>query len=71
MLTEQLRALEADGLIARTVYPTVPPKTEYSLTEFGRTIIPVLDAMCAWGSEYLSDGGTQPCCGKADLKTGR
>lgn len=71
MLTEQLRALEADGLIARAVYPTVPPKTEYSLTEFGRTIIPVLDAMCAWGSEYLSDGGTQPCCGKADLKTGR
>ena len=55
MLTQQLRELEADGIIHREVYPVVPPKTEYSLTEFGRTITPVLTAMCDWGKKYMSD----------------
>ncbi len=55
MLTQQLRELEADGLITRTVYPVVPPKTEYSMTEFGKTLIPVLDALCSWGEDYLWD----------------
>lgn len=55
MLTQQLRELEHDKLITRTVYPVVPPKTEYSLTDFGRTIIPILDAMCSWGNDYLLD----------------
>ena len=45
MLTQQLRELEKDGLINRTVYPVVPPKTEYSLTQKGKLIIPVLEAM--------------------------
>ena len=53
MLAQQLRELENDGLITRTVYPVVPPKTEYNLTEFGESLIPVLDAMCNWGREYL------------------
>lgn len=53
MLTQQLRDLEKDGLIIRTVYPVVPPKVEYSLSEFGKTIIPVLDSMCSWGTEYI------------------
>ena len=53
MLTQQLRELERDGLITRTVYPVVPPKTEYNLTEFGKSLAPVLDAMCDWGEEYL------------------
>ena len=53
MLTQQLRELEKDGLITRTVYPVVPPKTEYNLTEFGKSLIPVLDAMCNWGRNYL------------------
>lgn len=57
MLTQQLRELEADNLIVRTVYPVVPPKVEYSLTDFGKSIVPVLDAMCNWGSNYLSDLG--------------
>lgn len=53
MLAQQLRDLEKDGLITRTVYPVVPPKVEYSLSEFGRTITPILDSMCKWGNEYL------------------
>lgn len=53
MLTQQLRELEKDGLISRTVYPVVPPKTEYNLTEFGKTLIPILDAMCNWGRDFL------------------
>lgn len=54
MLSQQLRDLESDGLIIRTVYPVVPPKVEYSLSDLGRTIIPVLDAMCSWGEGYLA-----------------
>ena len=54
MLTQQLRELEKDGLIARKVYPVVPPKTEYSLTDFGKTLFPILDAMCDWGKNYLT-----------------
>lgn len=53
MLTQQLRELEKDNLIGRTVYPVVPPKTEYYLTDFGKSVIPVLDAMCTWGTAYL------------------
>ncbi len=53
MLTQQLRKLEADGLILRTVYPVVPPKVEYSLTDLGKKIIPILEAMHNFGSSYL------------------
>lgn len=52
MLTQQLRELEEDLLIARKIYPVVPPKVEYSLTELGKTLIPVLSVMCRWGKEY-------------------
>jgi DNA-binding HxlR family transcriptional regulator len=55
MLTQQLRELERDGLINRTVYPVVPPKTEYALTDFGRSLVPILDEMCNWGTEYLQN----------------
>lgn len=58
MLTQQLRELEKDGLITRTVYPVVPPKTEYSLTPFGKTLTPILDQMCNWGSQYLTTPST-------------
>ena len=54
MLAQLLRELEKDGLINRTVYPVVPPKTEYSLTDFGQTLAPILDAMCDWGTNYLN-----------------
>jgi DNA-binding HxlR family transcriptional regulator len=53
MLTQQLRELEADGLVHREVYPQVPPKVEYSLTEKGRSISPILELMCDWGRDYL------------------
>jgi len=52
MLTQQLRELEADGLVYREVYAQVPPKVEYSLTEFGRSVMPVLESLCKWGEMY-------------------
>ena len=53
MLTQQLRELEADSLIHREVYPVIPPKVEYSLTEQGRSLMPILVAMRDWGTNYL------------------
>lgn len=53
MLTQQLRELERDGLVTRMVYPVVPPRTEYSLTEFGRSLTAVLTEMRNWGKMYL------------------
>ena len=49
MLTQQLRELERAGVVLRRVYPEVPPKVEYSLTDRGQTLKPVVDAMCKWG----------------------
>lgn len=53
MLTQQLRQMEADGLIIRKVYPEVPPKVEYSLSELGKSLKPVLDSMNIWGENYI------------------
>lgn len=55
MLTLQLRELESDGIVHREVYPQVPPKVEYSLTEFGRTLMPVIQAMHHWGKTYARE----------------
>ena len=55
MLTQQLRELEADGIVHRQVYAQVPPKVEYSLTEKGKSLKPVLDAMHDWGLKHLSE----------------
>ena len=54
MLTTQLRELEADGLIVRTVYAQVPPKVEYSVSPLGRTLEPILDALRAWGDANIN-----------------
>ena len=54
MLTLQLRELEQDGVVLRTVYAEVPPKVEYSLTDFGRSLKPILLLMRTWGEQYTS-----------------
>ena len=51
-LTQQLRELEQDGMIIRQLFPEVPPKVEYSLSELGTTINPVLNSLCQWGKDY-------------------
>ncbi|MBR0061735.1 MAG: helix-turn-helix transcriptional regulator [Selenomonadaceae bacterium] len=55
VLTQQLRELESDGIIHREVYLVVPPKTEYSLTPLGRTLIPIIAAMCDWGRDHMNE----------------
>ena len=55
MLSNQLKELEADGVIFRNEYPQVPPKVEYSLTELGVSMMPILDALCAWGHKHVPD----------------
>jgi DNA-binding HxlR family transcriptional regulator len=63
MLTRQLRELEGDGVVRRTVYPEVPPRVEYAVTEFGRTLLPIMEALCAWGTQYLGiDGAAAARC---------
>lgn len=57
-LTNQLKELEADKIINRTVYAEVPPRVEYSLTEMGSNLLPVIKAMCDWGQFYVQ--GVQP-----------
>ncbi|AQS05005.1 DNA-binding HxlR family transcriptional regulator [Clostridium beijerinckii] len=52
VLTQQLREMEEDGLVERTVYAEVPPRVEYSLTEDGMSLKPVLNSMLAWGKQY-------------------
>lgn len=53
MLAQQLRELESDNLIIKKIYPVIPPKTEYSLSELGKTLIPILDSMCEWGKQFM------------------
>ncbi|OAG77414.1 Transcriptional regulator, MarR family [Acetobacter malorum] len=60
MLTTQLRELEHDGFVLRTVYPEVPPKVEYSLTSRGRTLEPVIMALKKWGDENTAFGQDTP-----------
>ena len=62
MLTQQLRELEAQSLIHREVFPVVPPKVEYSLTELGRSLLPILVAMRDWGADYMRTKNLESCC---------
>ena len=62
MLTQQLRELEAQALIHRQVYPVIPPKVEYSLTQTGCSLMPILVAMRDWGANYLRTKNEEPCC---------
>jgi DNA-binding HxlR family transcriptional regulator len=63
MLTSQLRELEADGVVVRHVYPEVPPKVEYRLSELGQTLVPVLLAMRDWGTAYKKKNREQAAKG--------
>ncbi len=62
MLTLQLRELEKQGLITRTVYAEVPPRVEYDMTDLGRSLMPILTAMRDWGTEYLRTRHIEPNC---------
>lgn len=62
MLTQQLRELEAQSLIHREVFPVIPPKVEYSLTELGHSLMPILMAMRDWGAGYLRTKDMESCC---------
>ena len=59
VLTAQLRQMENSGLLNRTVYPEVPPRVEYTLTELGYSLKPILDAMWDWGEEYKAKNGSE------------
>jgi len=62
MLTQQLRELEQDELVARKVYPVVPPKVEYSLTDTGKSLQPLLIAMYDWGAAFMNAKNQQISC---------
>lgn len=67
MLTQQLRELERDELVARKVYPVVPPKVEYSLTKLGESLRPILSSMYDWGSGYMEERGLEISCSMKPL----
>jgi DNA-binding HxlR family transcriptional regulator len=56
VLTRQLRELATDGIVQREVFPEVPPRVEYSLTEYGQSLGPVTEAMCQWGKQHRTAG---------------
>lgn len=59
MLTQQLRELEQHGLVTRTVHPVVPPHVDYALTPLGKTTVPIIDELRAWGSAYRRRAGVK------------
>ena len=59
MLSQQLKELESDGIIKRTLYPIVPPKTEYNLTPLGEALKPVIESLCAWSQYYYEACGVE------------
>lgn len=63
MLTQQLREMESQRLVHREVFPVVPPKVEYSLTDLGKSLLPILVAMRDWGADYMRKStGHEPSC---------
>jgi DNA-binding HxlR family transcriptional regulator len=55
VLTQRLRQLERDGLVSRTIYPEIPPRVEYEITDLGRSLAPVFAALVTWSESYLAD----------------
>lgn len=62
MLTQQLRQLQEDGIIHREIYREIPPRVEYSLTDYGKTLRPICDVMCEWGTRHLRKAGKRTRC---------
>ena len=62
MLSQQLRELESQNLVHREVFPVIPPRVEYSLTELGRSLLPILVAMRDWGTNYLKTKNLEANC---------
>mgnify|MGYP001351658547 CR=1 FL=1 len=60
-ITKHLRDLEQNAIVTRKVYPEVPPRVEYTLTDQGREILPIIDAMLKWGDTYLNPGESSGC----------
>ncbi|MDX2283957.1 MAG: helix-turn-helix domain-containing protein [Bacteroidia bacterium] len=60
MLTQQLRELEEDGLLERTIFAEIPPRVEYAISPYGQTLFPVLDAMSGWGRQDLASRSAAP-----------
>ena len=69
-ITKHLRDLEEHGIISRRVYAEVPPRVEYSLTERGRTLLPVIEAMLEWGGKYLPEEGDDRCMKAETVRAG-
>lgn len=67
MLAQQLKELERDGLVHRELYPVVPPKTEYSLTERGKSLAPIILAIYQWGEQLFVDAGLANPCREEDM----
>lgn len=60
-LTNQLRELEADGVIERVIFPEIPPRVEYNITDFGATLFPIIDGMYKWGRQHMKSGKKGYC----------
>ncbi len=69
MLIQQLREMEADGLVRRQAYPEIPPRVEYSLTPMGISLKELLGPLCEWGSKYIEQMGGQHLCEDAEAQT--
>lgn len=60
-LTNQLRELESDGIIERIIFPEIPPRVEYKITEFGKSLFPIIDSMYKWGRQHMKTNNLGYC----------
>ena len=60
-LTNQLRELETDGIIERIIFPEIPPRVEYNITDYGRTLLPIIDSMYKWGRQHMKTDNKGYC----------
>ena len=67
MLTQQLRELEECGLVKRFIYTQIPPKVEYSLTDSGKSLLPILETLCQWGLDYVNASEATTSCQDSEI----